>query len=105
MTSTPILGNEVTFSSDPLAFGPRVAPLADDAFVLAWENGTDIFGRQLDSGGSFTGGDFLSTLSSNDPKPLSGPSIFQQADGRRCARCHAADRYIPHAPGRRISTS
>jgi hypothetical protein len=82
MTSTPILGNEITFSSDPLAFGTEVTPLADDTFILAWENGTDIFARQLDSGGSFTGGNFLSTLSANDPQALSGPRIFQQADGR-----------------------
>lgn len=79
---TPILGNEVTFSSDISAFGPQVTALADGSFVLAWENGTDIFGRHLNNNGSFTSGDFLSTLSSNDPRHLSGPRVFQQSDGR-----------------------
>jgi hypothetical protein len=82
MDPTPVLENEVTFSSDISAFGPQVTPLHDNTFVLAWENGTDIFARHLDKNGSFIGGDFLSTLSANDVKPLSRPRFFRQANGR-----------------------
>jgi hypothetical protein len=79
---TPILGPEVTFSFDALAKAPQVTPLAGGTFVLAWEDGTDIFAKHLNRNGSFTSGDFLLILTSNDPKPLSGPRVFQQSDGR-----------------------
>jgi hypothetical protein len=78
---TPVLGNEVTFSSDIFARGPRVLPLPNNHFVLAWEDGTNIFARLLDANGSFVGGNFLSVLSANDPKQLSGPRLFRQTNG------------------------
>jgi hypothetical protein len=59
MDFTPILGNEVTFSSDPLAYYPQVTALADGSFILAWEDGTDIFAKHPDKNGSFTSGNFL----------------------------------------------
>lgn len=87
MTTTPTFwGTEVTFSSNPFAFGPKVAALADNTFAIVWEDGNDIFGRHLDSLGSFTGGDFLfalpTSISTSTDKPLSRPFIVQQADGR-----------------------
>jgi hypothetical protein len=82
MDLTPVVHQPVIFSSDALAFGPKVIPLPDNTFVFAWENGEDIFARHLDAQGSFTGGNFLSTLSFNDAEPLRGPKLFWQADGR-----------------------
>jgi hypothetical protein len=82
MDPTPVLKHQVTFSTDISAFGPQVIPLPDNTFVLAWENGTDIFARHLSAKGGFLGGDFLSILSANDPKPLGTPRLFRQADGR-----------------------
>jgi hypothetical protein len=79
---TPIPGPEVTFSSDTLAYRPQVLPLPNNHFVLAWEDGTDIFARLLDANGSFVGGNFLSVLTSNDPKQLSGPRLFRQTNGQ-----------------------
>jgi Ca2+-binding RTX toxin-like protein len=85
MTTTPTLGSEVTFSFDPFAFSPKITPLTDGTFTLAWDsaasNPSDIFARHLNELGSFTGGNFLSALSDADPKSLSGPSIFQQTNG------------------------
>jgi hypothetical protein len=81
MKPTPVLGPEITFSSDILAKAPQVLPLPNNHFVLAWEDGTNIFARQLDASGSFVGGNFLSVLSANDPKQLSSPRLFRQADG------------------------
>ena len=82
MTTTPTFwSTEVTISSDPSVFGAEVTALADDTFVVGWENGSDIFGRQLDPFGSFTGGDFLSTVSATDTKPLGGPIFVQQTGG------------------------
>ena len=81
MDPTPVLEHQVIFSSDISAFGPQVMPLPNNHFVLAWENGTDIFARLLDAKGGFVGGDFLSVLSANDPKQLSGPRLFRQRDG------------------------
>jgi len=78
---TPVLGNEVTFSSDIFAKRPQVLPLPNNHFVLAWEDGTNIFARLLDANGSFVGGNFLSVLSANDPKQLSGPRLFHQTNG------------------------
>ncbi len=40
-----------------------------------------LFARHFDLLGSFTSGNFLSDLSANDTKTLSGPQIFQQTDG------------------------
>jgi Ca2+-binding RTX toxin-like protein len=83
MTTTPTLwGSEITFTFDPLAFGPKVTALSDGTFILAWENGEDIFGRHLNELGSFTGGDFLSAVSSSIIKPISAPIITEQSDGR-----------------------
>ncbi len=83
MTTTPTLwGTDVTFSFDPFAFNPKVAALSDGTFAIAWENGTDLFGRHLNELGSFTGGNFLQTLSGNQTKAIHGPQIFEQADGR-----------------------
>ena len=83
MTTTPTFwGNEVIISNDTFAYGTRVTALQDGTFILAWENGTDIFARQLSELGSFTGGDFLSTVSSDSGKPLGLPIITQQIDGR-----------------------
>src|SRR5215469_3358977 len=79
---TPVLGNEVTFSSDIFAKRPQVLPLPNNHFVLAWEDGTNIFARLLDANGSFVGGNFLSVLTSNDPKQLSVPRLFRQTDGQ-----------------------
>jgi hypothetical protein len=81
MDPTPVLHQQVIFSSDIFASGPQVTPLPDNTFVLAWENGTDIFARHLNAQGSFIAGDFLSTLSANDTKPLSTPRLFRQANG------------------------
>jgi Ca2+-binding RTX toxin-like protein len=82
MTTTPTFwSTEVTISSDLFTFGPQVAALADDSFVIGWGNGADIFGRQLDPFGSFTSGNFLSAVSAADTKPLSSPLFVQQTGG------------------------
>ena len=82
MTTTPTLwGTDVTFSFDPFAFNPKVTALSDGTFAIAWENGTDLFGRHLNELGSFTGGNFLRTLSGNQTKAIHGPQIFRA--GRR----------------------
>ena len=83
MTTTPTYwGTEVTVSNDFLAFGVRVAALSDGTFVMSWENGDDIFARQLNELGSFTGGNFLQDVSTNATRPLSLPIVFEQTDGR-----------------------
>ena len=83
MTTTPTFwGTEIIFSPDISAFGPQVAGLTDGTFVIAWETGTDLFARHLNELGSFTGGNFLSTLSANTTKDIFSPQIFEQADGR-----------------------
>lgn len=83
MTTTPTFwGQEVTVSNDFLAFGVHLAALADGTFVMTWENGDDIFARHLSEMGSFTGGNFLQTVSSNATRPLSLALPFQQTDGR-----------------------
>jgi Ca2+-binding RTX toxin-like protein len=83
MTTTPTTwGQEVTVSNDFLAFGVRLAALADGTFVMAWENGDDIFARHLNEMGSFTGGNFLQAVSGSATRPLASPLPFQQTDGR-----------------------
>ncbi len=86
MTTTPTLsGPAVTFSFDPLAFGPKITPLANGTFTIAWDSNSpnsDIFARHFNERGGFTGGDFLSALSSADPKSLSSPRLYQQANGK-----------------------
>jgi Ca2+-binding RTX toxin-like protein len=83
MTTTPeLFGQEVTISNDPLAYGVRVAALQDGTFVMSWENGSDLFARHLSALGSFTGGNFLQTLSGNATASLGTPIVFQQTDGR-----------------------
>jgi Ca2+-binding RTX toxin-like protein len=121
MTSTPTFwGNEVTYSPFLGDFGPRVAALSDGTFAIVWDReGTDIVGRHFDELGSFTGGDFLSALSASTAKPLSGPQIFQQTDGRvvvnyreefgpgdRDIRWHSPnDTFTPHATSFGTETS
>lgn len=83
MTTTPTFwGQEVTVSNDFLAFGVRLAALADGTFVMTWQNGEDLFARHLSELGSFTGGNFLQTVSANAARPLATPIPFQQTDGR-----------------------
>ncbi len=86
MTTTPTFwGTEVTYSFDSLALDPKVTALADGTFILAWDSNSpasDIFARHLNALGSFTSGNFLSALSEADPKSLSKPRIYQQADGK-----------------------
>jgi len=83
MTTTPTFwGQEVTVSNDFLAFGVHLAALSDGTFVMTWENGDDIFARHLNEMGSFTGGNFLQTISSNATRPLAFALPFQQTDGR-----------------------
>jgi len=83
MTTTPTFwGTDVTVSSDFLAFGVRVAALADGTFIMSWENGDDIFARHLNELGSFTAGNFLQGVSTNATRPLATPIVFQQTDGR-----------------------
>jgi Ca2+-binding RTX toxin-like protein len=83
MTTTPTLwGQDVTVSNDIFAFGVRVAALNDGTFVMSWEDGSEIFARQLSELGSFTGGNFLQTVSGNVVRPLATPIVFQQTDDR-----------------------
>jgi Ca2+-binding RTX toxin-like protein len=85
MVATPVIGNEVIFSSDPLAEAPRVTALADDSFVLAWESAAGtISARHLDPSGNFTGGDFLQAVSSSNflkHAPLTTPLVVQESSG------------------------
>lgn len=83
MTTTPTFwGDEVTVSNDPLAFGPRIAALNDNTFVLTWtDQFGDIFARQLDELGSFTGGNLLQGISSGTTHELATPIATQQSDG------------------------
>lgn len=83
MTTTPTFWSNgtITFSNDIFAFNPKVAALADDSFVIVWEDGNDLFGRHLDPLGSFTSGNFLSSLSGATTKDLFNPVIFQQDNG------------------------
>jgi Ca2+-binding RTX toxin-like protein len=85
MVATPVLGNEVIFSTDPLAEIPRVTALADDTFVLAWETATgSLFARHLDATGNFTGGNFLQGVSSSgvfNHVPLTTPLVVQESSG------------------------
>src|SRR4051794_18307102 len=95
MTATPVIGNKVIFSTDPFALFPRITPLADDSFVLAWDsdvlgsNGAlisgDLFARHLGPTGNFTSGNFLQ--STNDiahqvaGEQLVTPLLVQQSGG------------------------
>jgi Ca2+-binding RTX toxin-like protein len=85
-TTTPTLsGTNVTYSFDPLAFGPKITPLYNGKFTIAWDSNSpdsDIFGRHFNERGAFTGGDFLRALSAADPKSISSPRLYQQADGK-----------------------
>src|SRR3954447_16062192 len=95
MTATPVVGNEVIFSTDPFALNPRVTPLADDSFVLAWDSdvfgsfGTvlagDLFARHLGPTGSFTSGNFLQATNGVAHQvageELTTPLLVQQSDG------------------------
>jgi hypothetical protein len=77
---TPKVGNEVTFSTDPLAMFPRVTALADGTFVLAWETTEGyLFARHLDATGSFTTGNFLQGISEH--RPLTTPLVVQERSG------------------------
>lgn len=95
MTATPVVGNKVIFSTDPFALIPRITPLADDSFILAWDSdvfgslGTlisgDLFARHLDPTGNFTSGNFLQ--STNDVahqvagEQLTTPLLVQESGG------------------------
>jgi Ca2+-binding RTX toxin-like protein len=82
MTTTPTeWSGEVVFENSPLAFGSRVTALSDGTFVLAWESQDDIFAKHLDEMGSFTGGDFLSGISTGTTLQLGTPIVTQQTDG------------------------
>src|SRR4051794_18337198 len=82
MTTTPTdWSGEVVFETDPLAFGSRVTALSDGTFVLAWETQDDIFAKHLDEMGSFTGGNFLSGISTGTTQQLGTPIVTQQTDG------------------------
>src|SRR5262249_50084578 len=84
MDLAPHLGNEVTFTYDPDATGPQVTALDDGSFILAWEDGRDIFAKRLNKQGQgiVTSKNFLAIVSSDTWKPLSRPRVFQQSDGR-----------------------
>ncbi len=84
MTTTPTLwGTEAPFSNYFGDYNPKVAALADNSFSIVWErDGTEIVGRHFNELGSFTGGDFLSTLSASTTKALTAPQVFQQVDGK-----------------------
>jgi Ca2+-binding RTX toxin-like protein len=81
MAITPTLGPEITFSTDPNAFNPRITALADDSFIISWESSGDVFARHFNSLGSVTTGNFLSALSAADSKDLRAPIAIQQTDG------------------------
>jgi hypothetical protein len=80
-------GPEVIFSNDPLSGTgvPRVTPLADDTFVLAWDTAAgDIVAKHLDTSGNFTTGDFLQGVSSfaaAEHWTLTTPLIVQERGG------------------------
>src|SRR5262249_4957776 len=81
MTTTPIVGNEVIFSTDPLAENPRVAALNDDTFTLAWETVDGrLFAKHLDETGNFTTGNFLANLSFFGD-PFTTPLVVQERSG------------------------
>jgi Ca2+-binding RTX toxin-like protein len=81
MTTTPTeWSGKVVFEDDPTAFGTRITALKDDTFVVTWETQNDIFGKHLDSMGSFTAGDFLRNISTSTHQ-LGTPIVTQQTDG------------------------
>jgi Ca2+-binding RTX toxin-like protein len=95
MPATPVVGSEITFSTDPFALIPRVTALADDSFILTWDSdvfatdGTlisgNMFARHLDPTGNFTTGNFLQDTdnfaqTAGAGEPLT-PLIVQQSDG------------------------
>jgi hypothetical protein len=81
MTTTPIVGNEVIFSADPLAETPRVTALVDDTFTLAWETVDGrLFAKHLDETGNFTSGNFLASLSFFGD-PFTTPLVVQERSG------------------------
>ena len=84
MTTTPTKwGGEVPFSNFFTDFGPQVVTLKDGTFSIVWErDGGDLVGRHFNELGGFTGGDFLATLSAATTQEMSGPQVFQQADGK-----------------------
>jgi len=94
VVATPIVGSEITFSTDPFAVVPRVTALKDDSFVLSWDSDVfsntglqsgDLFARHLNPFGSFTGGNFLQSTNGighgTTGDPLVTPLIVQQSDG------------------------
>jgi Ca2+-binding RTX toxin-like protein len=81
-TTTPKVGDEVIFSSDPLADSPQVTALDDDTFILSWESADgDIFARHLDATGSFTSSNFLQGVSDVDSATLLTPIVVQESNG------------------------
>lgn len=82
MTTTPTAwSGEVIVANDPTAFGSRITALSDGTFALSWQNSSDIFGRHLNELGSFTGSNFLSTISDDAPLRLSTPIVIDRPDG------------------------
>jgi Ca2+-binding RTX toxin-like protein len=82
MTTTPTFwSNEVTLSHDPLASSADVTAVNGDTVIVGWSSGGDIFGFQLDSFGSFTGGNLVQGLTTAVFTPLSAPHFVQQSDG------------------------
>jgi hypothetical protein len=79
------VGPEVIFAPDPFGHVPRVTPLADGSFILAWQSDTgDLVAKHLNSAGSFTTGDFLlgvSTFAAAQNWALTTPLIVQRQDG------------------------
>ena len=79
------VGPEVIFAPDPIGHVPRVTPLADGSFILAWQSDTgDLVAKHLDSAGSFTTGDFLlgvSSFANAQNWALTTPLIVQGQDG------------------------
>ena len=82
MTTTPTFwSNEVTLSHDPLASSADVTAVNGDTVIVGWSSGGDIFGFQLNSFGSFTGGNLVQGLTTAVFTPLSAPHFVQQSDG------------------------
>jgi Ca2+-binding RTX toxin-like protein len=83
-TAIPALSfwsSEVTVSND-LVDEPQVVALPNDSFDIAFTDGHDIAGRNLDPFGSFTGGDFMQALSSAVFIPLGGLHLVDQTNGQ-----------------------
>ncbi len=80
MTATPTIGPEVLLSKDSLAELPRITPLADDTFILAWQTTSGgLVGLHLDEAGNFDSLNFLDGVSRN--LQLTTPLVLQESSG------------------------